>query len=176
MRKLRNEELGRKSIEEFKNAQKLSIIVVLDNVRSALNVGSVFRTSDAFLIESVFLCGITAYPPNPDIHKTALGGENTVSWKYFKDTLEALEELKELGFKIFAVEQTEGSISLPDFSIDKSQKYALIFGHEVDGVDQEVILKCDGSIEIPQWGSKHSLNISVSTGIVLWEIANKWRQ
>jgi tRNA G18 (ribose-2'-O)-methylase SpoU len=176
MRKLRNEELGRKSIEEFKNAQKLSIVVVLDNVRSALNVGSVFRTSDAFLIESVFLCGITACPPNPDIHKTALGGENTVSWNYFKTTLQAIEELKQNGFNIFAVEQTEGSISLPNFSIDKTQKYALIFGHEVDGVDQEVILKCDGSIEIPQWGSKHSLNISVSTGIVLWEIANKWRQ
>jgi tRNA G18 (ribose-2'-O)-methylase SpoU len=176
MRKLRNEELGRKSIEEFKTAEKLPLVVVLDNVRSALNVGSVFRTSDAFLIEGLCLCGITATPPNPDIHKSALGGENTVSWKYFEKTLQAIEELHENGYTIFAVEQTEGSISLPDFMIEKSQKYALVFGHEVDGVDQEVIASCDGSIEIPQWGSKHSLNISVSAGIVLWDIAKKWRE
>ena len=175
MRKLRNEELGRKSIEEFKTAEKLPLVVVLDNVRSALNVGSVFRTSDAFLIEGLCLCGITATPPNPDIHKSALGGENTVSWKYFEKTLQAIEELHKNGYTIFAVEQTEGSISLPDFMIEKSQKYALVFGHEVDGVDQEVIASCDGSIEIPQWGSKHSLNISVSAGIVLWDIAKKWR-
>ena len=175
MRKLRNEELGRKSIEEFKNAQKIAMIVVLDNVRSALNVGSVFRTADAFLLEAVCLCGITATPPNPDIHKSALGGENTVTWKYFETTLQAIEELKRNNYKIFALEQTEGSISLTDFSIVRDQKYALIFGHEVDGVDQKIISICDGSIEIPQWGSKHSLNISVSAGIVLWDIANKMK-
>ena len=176
MRKLRNEELGRISIEEFKNAQKLPIIVVLDNVRSALNIGSVFRTSDAFLVEGVCLCGITATPPNPEIHKSALGGEFTVSWKYFDKTLSAIEELRLNGYKIYAVEQTEGSISLPDFTVDTKEKYALIFGHEVDGVDQEVISHCDGSIEIPQWGSKHSLNISVSAGIVLWDLVKQWKK
>jgi len=175
MRKLRNEELGRISIEEFKNAQKLPIIVVLDNVRSALNIGSVFRTSDAFLVEGVCLCGITAIPPNPEIHKSALGGELTVSWNYFEKTVSAIEELRKNGYKIYAVEQTEGSISLPDFTVDIKEKYALVFGHEVDGVDQAVISLCDGSIEIPQWGSKHSLNISVSAGIVLWDVAKKWR-
>lgn len=175
MRKLRNEELGRKTIEEFKNAQKLPIIVVLDNVRSALNVGSAFRSSDAFLIEGVCLCGITATPPNPEIHKSALGGEFTVSWKYFKKTIEAVDELRQNGYKIYAVEQTEGSISLPNFKVDKNEKYALIFGHEVDGVDQAVISVCDGSIEIPQWGSKHSLNISVSAGIVLWDVVKQWK-
>jgi len=175
MRKLRNEELGRISIEEFKNAQKLPIIVVLDNVRSALNIGSVFRTSDAFLVEGVCLCGITATPPNSEIHKSALGGEFTVSWKYFEKTISAIEELRRNGYKIFAVEQTEGSILLPDFTVDTKEKYALIFGHEVDGVDQEVISLCDGSIEIPQWGSKHSLNISVSAGIVLWDVAKQLR-
>ena len=173
MRKLRNEELGRISIEEFKNAEKLPIIVVLDNVRSALNIGSVFRTSDAFLVEGVCLCGITATPPNPEIHKSALGGEFTVSWKYFEKTFSAIEELRLNGYKIYAVEQTEGSISLPDFKVDINEKYALIFGHEVDGVDQEVISLCDGSIEIPQWGSKHSLNISVSAGIVLWDLVKQ---
>ena len=176
MRKLRNEELGRISIEEFKNAQKLPIIVVLDNVRSALNIGSVFRTSDAFLVEGVCLCGITATPPNPEIHKSALGGEFTVSWKYFDKTLSAIKELRLNGYKIYAVEQTEGSISLPDFTVETKGKYALIFGHEVDGVDQEVISLCDGSIEIPQWGSKHSLNISVSAGIVLWDLVKQWKK
>ena len=176
MRKLRNEELGRISIEESKNAQKLPIIVVLDNVRSALNIGSVFRTSDAFLVEGVCLCGITATPPNPEIHKSALGGEFTVSWKYFDKTLSAIKELRLNGYKIYAVEQTEGSISLPDFTVETKGKYALIFGHEVDGVDQEVISLCDGSIEIPQWGSKHSLNISVSAGIVLWDLVKQWKK
>jgi len=175
MRKLRNEELGRKTIEEFKNAQKLPIIVVLDNVRSALNVGSAFRSSDAFLIEGVCLCGITATPPNPEIHKSALGGEFTVSWKHFEKTIEAVEELRQNGYKIYAVEQTEGSLSLPNFKVDKNEKYALIFGHEVDGVDQSVISVCDGCIEIPQWGSKHSLNISVSAGIVLWDVVKQWK-
>jgi tRNA G18 (ribose-2'-O)-methylase SpoU len=175
MRKLRNEELGRKSVEEFKIAQKIPIVVVLDNVRSALNTGSVFRTADAFLLEAVYLCGITATPPNPDIHKSALGGENTVSWKYFESTLLAIEILRKDNYKIYAVEQTEGSICLTDFTLNKDQKYAFIFGHEVDGVDQNIITLSDGSIEIPQWGSKHSLNISVSAGIVLWDIANKMK-
>lgn len=175
MRKLRNEELGRKTIEEFKNAEKLPVVVVLDNIRSALNVGSVFRTADAFLLEGVCLCGITATPPNPEIHKSALGGEFTVSWNYFENTLMAIDELKTKGYKIYSVEQADNSISLPDFKIDKTMKYALVFGHEVDGVDQEVIQKSDGCIEIPQWGSKHSLNISVSAGIVMWDVAKQLR-
>ena len=175
MRKLRNEELGRKTIEEFKNAEKLPVVVVLDNIRSALNVGSVFRTADAFLLEGVCLCGITATPPNPEIHKSALGGEFTVSWNYFENTLMAIDELKTNGYKIYSVEQADNSISLPDFKIDKTMRYALVFGHEVDGVDQEVIQKSDACIEIPQWGSKHSLNISVSAGIVMWDVAKQLR-
>ena len=175
MRKLRNEELGRKTIEEFKNAEKLPVVVVLDNIRSALNVGSVFRTADAFLLEGVCLCGITATPPNPEIHKSALGGEFTVSWNYFENTLMAIDELKTNGYKIYSVEQAYNSISLPDFKIDKTMRYALVFGHEVDGVDQEVIQKSDACIEIPQWGSKHSLNISVSAGIVMWDVAKQLR-
>ena len=175
MRKLRNEELGRISVEEFKNAEKLPVIIVLDNIRSALNVGSVFRTADAFLLEGVCLCGITATPPNPEIHKSALGGEFTVSWKYFGTTMQAIEELKCNGYKIYSVEQAENSIQLPDFKASPDCKYALVFGHEVDGVDQEVICQSDGCIEIPQWGSKHSLNISVSAGIVMWDVAKQLR-
>lgn len=173
MRKLRNDELGRMSIDEFKQADKTPIIVVLDNIRSALNVGSVFRTSDAFLLEGVCLCGITSTPPNPEIHKTALGGENTVAWKYYKSTIDAINELIANGYMVFAIEQAENSIKLPDIKLDASKKYAVVFGHEVDGVDQQIINMSHGCVEIPQWGSKHSLNIAVSAGIVLWDFSQK---
>jgi len=173
MRKLLNQELGRKSIKEFHEAQKKPFVVVLDNVRSANNVGSIFRTADAFLLEGVCLCGITAVPPNPEIHKTALGGELTVAWKHFSTTLEAIQELKSEGYTIISIEQTENSILLPDFTVDCQKKYALVLGNEVDGVEQTVIDASHASLEIPQWGSKHSLNISVAAGIVLWDMVNK---
>jgi 23S rRNA (guanosine2251-2'-O)-methyltransferase len=174
MRKLGNSELGRKSAEEFRSAEKLPIVVVLDNVRSAYNVGSVFRTADGFPIEAIYLCGITGHPPHKEISKTALGATETVSWKYFKSTLEAVSQLKGAGYKVFAIEQAEGSFMLnnmqhPDFN----GKIAMIFGHEVDGVQQDVINCCDGCIEIPQGGTKHSLNIAVSAGVVLWEFFRK---
>jgi 23S rRNA (guanosine2251-2'-O)-methyltransferase len=170
MRKLKNNELGRISAEEFRTAQKLPIALVLDNVRSAYNVGSVFRTADAFPVEVIYLCGITGYPPHKEILKTALGATETVNWKYSKSTLTALIELKERGFKIYAVEQVEGSIMLDHFTKHNlKSKIALVFGHEVDGVQQDVLKQCDGCIEIPQGGTKHSLNISVSAGVVLWE-------
>lgn len=170
MRKLANQELNRKSIEEFKCAKKYPIVIVLDNVRSLSNVGSVFRTSDAFLIEAVFLCGITGKPPHREIQKTALGATDSVNWRYYKTTLQAIEELKREGYSIIAIEQTSDSISLPDFSIKKDQQYAIIFGNEIHGVEQDVIYRCDHSIEIPQYGTKHSFNISVSVGIVLWDL------
>lgn len=172
-RKLRNEELGRKSVEEFKNAKKMPVVVVLDNVRSAHNVGSVFRTSDAFLVEGVCLCGITATPPNPEIHKSALGGEFSVSWKYFEKTMDALGELKEAGFTILSVEQAVNSVMLPQLELEAGKQYALVFGNEVEGVAQDVIDASSLCVEIPQWGSKHSLNISVSAGIVLWEVMRR---
>ena len=172
-RKLKNEELGRISIDEFKNIQKFPVVVVLDNVRSALNVGSVFRTSDAFLVEGVCLCGITATPPNPEIHKTALGGEFSVAWKYFPNTMDAVNELKNAGFIVLSVEQAISSTMLPDLKLEIGKQYALVLGNEVNGVDQDVIDASDGCIEIPQWGSKHSLNISVSAGIVLWDVVKK---
>ena len=170
--KLKNEELERLSIEQFKGSEKNKIVLVLDNVRSLNNVGSVFRTSDAFLIEEIYLCGVTGLPPNKEIEKTALGATQTVSWKHFDTTLEAITELREKKYRIFAVEQAEKSISLEKFN-HKTGGLALIFGNEVYGVEQEVINSCDGVIEIPQMGSKHSLNISVSVGIVLWEMLRK---
>lgn len=173
MRKLKNRELGRKSIETFKASPKLPIIVVLDNIRSLNNIGSVFRTGDAFLIEAIYLCGITACPPNKDIHKTALGATESVEWNYFKNTSDAIKTLKEKAYKIIPIEQVEGSKSLKNFPVNKNEKYALIFGHEVKGVDQAIINKADDCIEIPQEGTKHSLNISVSAGIVLWEFYKK---
>lgn len=173
MRKLKNEELNRISIDEFKNSDKTPIIVILDNVRSLHNVGSVFRTCDALRIESVFLCGITATPPNKDIHKTALGATESVNWKYFEHTQHAIDELKNKQYKIVAVEQTINSISLNHYKPQPKQKTALIFGHEVKGVAQNIINHCDECVEIPQFGTKHSLNISVSVGIVLWEIFKK---
>ena len=168
MRKLAMDELNRKSVNEFKDSNKMPIVVVLDNIRSMHNVGSVFRTADAFLLQGIYLCGFTPQPPHRDIHKTALGATETVDWKYFKTTLEAVDQLKQEEFKIYAVEQVEQSIALHRFSFDS--KIAVVFGNEVSGVDQQVLPLCDGSIEIPQLGMKHSLNISVAAGIVLWEL------
>ena len=170
MRKLANAELERKSAEEFRLTEKLPIIIVLDNVRSAYNVGSVFRTADAFPVEAIYLCGITYHPPHKEITKTALGAENTAAWKYFKTTVDAIKAIKELGYKVYAIEQAEGSTMLGQSSVvSRQSSIALVFGHEVNGVQQEIINLCDGCIEIPQGGTKHSLNIAVSAGVVLWE-------
>jgi len=168
MRKLKITELKRLSPDEYKLTEKLPVIVVLDNVRSLHNVGSVFRTADAFLIEAIYLCGITATPPHAEIHKTALGAEDSVDWKYFEKTLDAIEELKKQNYHIVAVEQAENSISLEKFTFE-NKKYAVIFGNEVKGIDQEVMNACDSCIEIPQFGTKHSLNVSVTVGIVIWK-------
>jgi tRNA G18 (ribose-2'-O)-methylase SpoU len=175
MRKLENSELNRKSIDDFKEASKTPLIIVLDDIRSLNNIGSVFRTSDAFLIEKIFLCGITATPPNKEIHKTALGATETVAWEYFENAIEVINKLKSEGVKVFAIEQVESSIFLQDFEIEKNQKYALIFGNEVFGVSQKAIEICNGTIEIPQLGTKHSLNIAVSAGIVIWDLFKKLR-
>lgn len=169
MRKLRMEELHRKSVNEFKESDKHPVIAVLENVRSAYNVGSVFRTADAFLIESIFITGYTATPPHKEITKTALGAQDSVDWKYFKTTGEAIEHLKKKGYKIFAVEQVSESILLQYIHDLSIEKVAFIFGNEVTGVEQQTISLCDGCVEIPQFGMKHSLNISVAAGIVLWE-------
>ena len=173
MRKLANEELKRKSVSEFRESPKTPFVVVLDNVRSLNNTGSVFRTADAFLIESVLLCGITGTPPHREINKTALGATESVSWKYFSDTAEAVRALREEGYLIVSVEQAEGSVPLADFMPVKGCKYALVFGHEINGVQQEVIGLSDSCIEIPQFGTKHSFNIAVSVGIVLWDLYGK---
>lgn len=175
MRKLANEELKRIDIETFKKTTKTPLVVVLDNVRSCNNIGSVFRTGDAMLIESVYLCGFTATPPNKEIHKTALDAEKAVDWKYFENTTDAVNHLKNEGYKVFAVEQVENSIMLNEAQPKEGEKWALIFGNEVKGVDQEVVDLCDGAIEIPQFGTKHSFNISVSCGIVLWDLFAKMR-
>jgi 23S rRNA (guanosine2251-2'-O)-methyltransferase len=173
MRKLLNEELDRKTAEEFKKAEKTPIILILDQVRSMNNVGSVFRTADAFLIEAVYLCGFTPTPPHREIQKTALGATETVHWKQFTSTVEAVTELKSQGWNVYAVEQTEQSIFLDQFEAKQEKKIALVFGNEVEGVSQEVIDLCKATIEIDQRGTKHSLNIAVSAGIVVWEI---WKQ
>ncbi len=173
MRKLKNSELGRKSVTEYKKADKSPIIVVLDNVRSMNNIGSVFRTADAFLVKAVYLCGITAKPPHKDIQKTALGATESVPWKYYDSTIEAIKELKIDGYIIISIEQAEEAIPLCDFVVKKGRKYAVIFGHEVRGVAQEVVDLSDYCIEIPQFGTKHSFNISVSAGILLWELFNQ---
>ncbi len=170
MRKLLNEELNRLSIEEFKLSKKLPLVLVLDNVRSMNNVGSVFRSADAFLVESIILCGITATPPHKGIHKTALGATDSVDWEYYEDTEIAINILKGKGYKIGAVEQTEDSIMLNTISTNADEKYALVFGHEVRGIQQKIVDLCDFAIEIPQFGTKHSLNISVCAGILIWEI------
>ena len=173
MRKLKNIELQRLSPEEFKDAHKTSLIVVLDNIRSLNNIGSVFRTSDAFLIKKIYLCGITATPPHKDIHKTALGSTETVDWEYAKDTADLINVLKTQNVQICAIEQAEKATLLNDFKLDASKTYALVFGNEVKGVSQEVVTLSDHVIEIPQFGTKHSLNISVSVGIVIWDFFNK---
>ena len=161
-------ELDRVSQEEFKKKNKIPLIVILDNVRSLNNVGSVFRTSDAFLVKAVYLCGITATPPHPEIHKTALGAEDSVEWHYFEDTNAAVDKLHEEGYIVYAIEQVENSIILSDLQLNKDCKYAVVLGNEVKGVQQSVD-KCDQSIEIPQFGTKHSLNVSVTAGLVIWD-------
>jgi tRNA G18 (ribose-2'-O)-methylase SpoU len=182
MRKLTMDELGRKSVADFKLADKKPLVVVMDNIRSMHNVGSVFRTADAFLIAGICLCGFTPQPPHRDIQKTALGATESVDWLYYENTIGAVEALKEQGYKVFAIEQTKGSISLENFKIffykpsnhdanDKSKKaVAFVFGNEVEGVSDDVLAICDGAVEIPQYGMKHSLNISVAAAIVLWEM------
>ncbi len=169
MRKLSMDELNRKSVDEFKESEKNQVIAILENIRSAYNVGSVFRTADAFLIESIYITGYTAKPPHKEIAKTALGAQETVDWKYFETTKEAIEDLKKNGYKVYAVEQVTDSISLENLSDLNVGKIAFIFGNEVSGVEHETISLCDGCVEIPQFGMKHSLNISVAAGIVLWE-------
>ena len=173
MRKLKITELNRITAEEFKAAEKLPLVVVLDHVRSLYNVGSVFRSSDAFRIESICLCGITATPPHAEIHKTALGAEDTVDWKYYARTQDAIYDLKSAGWEVWAVEQVEGSVMLQDFEPEKGKKYAIVLGNEVKGVQQEVVDQCDGCIEIPQFGTKHSLNVSVTAGILIWDFVCK---
>ena len=175
MRKLENSELDRKSIEDFKQSEKTPIIIVLDDIRSLHNIGSVFRTADAFLIEKIYLCGITATPPNKEIHKTALGATETVAWEHNNNVLEVIQNLKDDNVTVFAIEQVESAIFLQDFKIEKNKKYALVFGNEVFGVSQKAIELCDGCIEIPQLGTKHSLNISVSAGIVVWDLFQKMK-
>lgn len=167
------EELGRKSVEEFRQADKNPVIAVLENVRSGYNVGSLFRTGDAFLLEAIYICGYSPYPPHKEIRKTALGAEDTVAWKHFKTTAEAISDLKQNGYRVFAVEQTENSIPLQKVGFDKEEKIAVIFGNEVTGVEQSTIALCEGTIEIPQWGMKHSLNIATAAGVVLWELVRK---
>ena len=176
MRKLKNSELDRLSVDAFKEADKTPLIIVLDNIRSLNNIGSVFRTSDAFLIRKIYLCGITATPPHKDIHKTALGSTETVDWEYVENTLELVERLKQNGIKVISIEQAENAIMLNNF-IPKQQKiYALVFGNEVKGVGQKVVSTSDMVVEIPQYGTKHSLNISVSVGVVVWDVFSKMVQ
>jgi 23S rRNA (guanosine2251-2'-O)-methyltransferase len=173
MRKISNDQLGRKNVEEFKAAKKISLVIVLDNVRSLHNLGSVFRTADAFLCEAIYLCGITAVPPHREIEKTALGATESVAWKYFQTTIAAIEELKKSGYEIIAIEQAEGGVELENFIPDPQKKYALVFGHEMYGVSDEVMQEVDRAIEIDQHGTKHSLNISVCAGIVLHRFFQK---
>ena len=170
MRKLKNSELNRLSVEEFKQSNKTPLIIILDNIRSLNNIGSVFRTSDAFLIEKIYLCGITAKPPHKDIHKTALGSTDTVDWEYVGDTLTLVKKLQVEGVKVLSVEQAEHSTMLNNFLPKTNTKYAVVFGNEVKGVSQDVVNASDTVIEIPQFGTKHSLNISVSTGVVIWDL------
>ncbi len=174
-RKLKNSELDRKTIAEFRAADKTPLLIILDNIRSLNNIGSVFRTADAFLIEKIYLCGITAKPPHKDIQKTALGATDTVAWEHQEDTLALIKSLRSKNVKILSIEQAENATLLNDFTPERNQKYAIIFGNEVKGIQQEVVSESDSVIEIPQFGSKHSLNISVSTGVVVWDLYNKFR-
>ena len=175
MRKLKNSELNRIDVEGFKKIEKIPLIVILDNIRSLNNIGSVFRTSDAFVIEKIYLCGITATPPNKEIHKTALGATESIEWEYAEGTLELVKKLQEENVKIASIEQADNATLLQKFTIEKGQKYAIVFGNEVKGVQQEVVSASDYCIEIPQYGTKHSLNISVSVGVVLWDLFKKLR-
>lgn len=174
-RKLNTEEIIRLTPEEFKETPKIPLVVILDNVRSLHNVGSVFRTSDAYCVEKVILCGITATPPNAEIHKSALGAEFSVDWEYYKETTEAVNELKQAGYTILAIEQAHDSINMDTFKAEKGKKYAVILGNEVKGVQQSVIDLSDDCLELPQFGTKHSLNVSVTAGIVIWEFAKLFR-
>lgn len=174
MRKITNQELGRPTVEQFAAMEKMAVTVVLDNVRSAQNVGAFFRTGDAFAVEKVVLCGITATPPSRDIHKSSLGAEFTVAWEYYQATTEAVTALKEQGYTVLSIEQVEGAVMLDKLEVDTTKKYALVFGNEVMGVDQAVVDMCDGAIEIPQLGTKHSLNVSVCGGVVLWKFFEKF--
>ena len=173
MRKITNEELHRPSADEFATMGRLPVVVVLDNVRSLHNVGSVFRTSDAFRVESIVLCGITATPPSVEIHKTALGAEDVVDWKYYESTMDAIDALRAGGYKVYSIEQCEGSIPLQSFATVPGERYAVVLGNEVKGVQQVVVDVSEGAIEIPQFGTKHSLNVSVTAGMVIWEFARK---
>ena len=172
MRKLKVTEMGRMSVDEYRDAEKQPLVVVLDHVRSLYNVGSVFRTSDAFRISGVCLCGITACPPHPEIHKTALGAEEIVAWQHFAQTEDAVRQLREQGYRVLAVEQCEGSTLLQDFQRKPDERIAVVLGNEVKGVQQQVVDMCDGCLEIPQFGTKHSLNVSVTAGIVLWHLSS----
>ncbi len=173
MRKLANAELNRLTVDDFKKSPKTPLIIILDNIRSLNNIGSVFRSSDAFLVEKIYLCGITAKPPHKDIQKTALGATESVAWEHKEHTLDLVKELRQEGVKVVAVEQAEHATQLQDFTPEPHKKYALVFGNEVKGVDQEVVTTCDGVVEIPQFGTKHSLNISVSAGVVIWDFWTK---
>lgn len=173
MRKLHVTEMGRISVDEFKEAEKLPLVVVMDHVRSLYNVGSVFRTADAFRLQGVVLCGITATPPHPEIHKTALGAEDSVQWIYEKDTLTAVRQLQAEGYTVLAIEQCEGSTMLQSFEPETGKRYAVVMGNEVKGVQQEVVDACNGCLEIPQFGTKHSMNVSVTAGIVMWHFVEK---
>lgn len=173
MRKLKVTEMNRISVAEFKEAEKMPLVVVLDNVRSLYNVGSVFRTSDAFRLQGICLCGITARPPHIEIHKTALGAEDSVAWRYYEDTLECVDNLRKEGYTILSIEQCEGSTLLPNLQIDSTKRYAVVMGNEVKGIQQEVVDNSDGCIEIPQYGTKHSMNVSVTAGIIIWEFARQ---
>jgi tRNA G18 (ribose-2'-O)-methylase SpoU len=173
MEKLAMSALNRLSVEEFRNSDKLPLVLVLDDIRSGLNVGSVFRTADAFAVEKIMLCGITSRPPHREILKTALGSTETVLWEYMDSASEAVCRLKEAGFEVLAVEQTTDSIMLPDFTLSKDKKYAFVLGNEVEGVSEEVLGHCSGALEIPQFGTKHSLNVSVAAGIVVWDFVRK---
>ena len=168
------DELNRKTVTQFRESEKMPLVVVLDNIRSMHNVGSVFRTADAFLVEKMILCGYTPRPPHRDIHKTALGATDTVAWEHAETTVQAVLSLKQAGYRIFAVEQAENSVLLHSFPAGPNEKYAIVFGNEVAGVDEQVLPLCDGCIEIPQLGMKHSLNVSVAAGIVLWEMVRSW--
>ena len=175
MRKLTVEDLNRIDVDTFKQAPKVPLVMVLDNIRSVHNVGSVLRTADAMRIEAVYMCGITATPPSAEMHKTALGAEDSVTWRYYNDTLQAVSELKAAGYVVLAVEQVEGSLKLGAFKFDSSKRYALVMGNEVKGVRQDVVDACDQALEIPQYGTKHSMNVSVTAGIVMWEATSAYR-